>query len=227
MNKAIVLGSRSEIARGVIAHLIDDGWEVDGWAKGDMLPLSRFDLVLVAMGTVAPVGLWHDINGAAWELGMEVNLLAPLRLLRMLWPQHNQNACVCFLAGSNPQMIMPGYSAYNVSKMAMLKLVEQLDAETPDARFFALGPGTILTKIHQATVAVGWKNPKLEAAMAAAPDKAAQIRRVYECLAWCLQQPKEAIGGRNICVSDAWESGFLGEWLRKHPNGYKLRRNEP
>ena len=219
---AIILGKNSGIAVPLMGLLIGQGWKVEGWARGDLIPEIRFDLCVICMGRIAPVGLWHEINGATWEQAMESNLLAPLRLLRMIWPQHNPRAAVCFMAGSNPQMIMDGYSAYNTSKMALLKLVEQLDHETPDARFFALGPGIVLTKIHEQSK--GWPNPKLAAAREKKQSTSAQ--RIFDCLMWALKQEKAVIGGRNICVSDPWDKGALEQKLKRDQAMYKLRRVE-
>ena len=128
-------------------------------------------------------------------------------------------------------MIMDGYSAYNTSKIALLKFVEQADHETKDAKFFALGPGTIVTKIHKATLDAKWPNPKLERAMldttVSGPVlKAMKIQKVYDCLKWCISQTKEVVGGRNICVSDRWErEGTFKDRLRD-PDMFKLRRYE-
>lgn len=219
---AILLGSKSDIGKGLAALLLKNGWSVEGWARGEPMPRSRFDLCLIAIGAIAPVGIWHEQRDYEWENCVWSNVIRPITLLRYIWPQHNSRCAVCFLAGSNPNTIMDGYSAYNIGKMALLKAVEQLDHETPDARFFALGPGTVLTKIHKASES--WPNPKLEAARA--ENKSTPIERIYECLMWAIKQPKEVIGGRNLCVSDMWETGFLGEWLKRNQEKFKLRRAE-
>jgi hypothetical protein len=221
----IILGSDSDIAKGLQSHLEADGWNIQGWRRGDKTTLFNipWDLFLVAIGRISPVGQWMDIPILQWQMTLESNLLAPLVSVQTMWPLHNPGASICFLAGSNPNTIMDGYSAYNVSKMAMLKLVEQLDHETPDAKFFALGPGTILTKIHKQSA--GWHNPKLEAAQAANEDPQVKIRKVYECLQWCIAQPKNVIGGRNICVSDQPDES-LSLRLSVDPDLFKLRRRE-
>lgn len=227
---AVILGAQSEIAQDIAKMLGRDGWRIEVWARGWPLPefrYSKWDLCLVALGSVAPVGTWHGVPDAEWREGIESNLLKPISLLREIWPKHNENAVVCFLAGSNPNMVMAGYSAYNVGKMALLKAVEQLDFETPDARIFALGPGTVLTKIHRPTIEAKWPNPKLAKAFEDKPDKAKQLNAIYQMLLWCLTQPKSIIGGRNICVSDADRYGAsLMPWLRGNPNAFKLRRVE-
>jgi NAD(P)-dependent dehydrogenase (short-subunit alcohol dehydrogenase family) len=172
-----------------------------------------------------PVGLWHELDVDRIREGIETNLLTPITLVRLLMSFRNPGASVCFLAGSNPNMIMPGYFAYNVSKMALLKAVEQMDYETPDAKFFALGPGTILTKIHQATLEARWQNPKLEAALNDDADQQPKIQRVYNTLKWCIAQPKEVVGGRNICASDV-QLDDMARRLKEDNALWKLRRHE-
>ena len=230
MKNALIIGSKSDIAQGLIPLLQKDEWNTYVWYRGmgldewDFME-GKWDLFICALGSVAPVGLWHDIGYQAWENCVDSNLLLPLRMLRYYWPDHNPGASVCFLAGPNPNTIMDGYSAYNVSKMALLKLVEQLDHETPDTKFFALGPGTILTKIHKPTLEASWINPKLKRAIEDNYPTNRKIHLVYDCLQWCIEQPKEIIGGRNICTSDDWEN-LLNRRLEDNPDLFKLRRCE-
>jgi len=227
MKTAIILGSNSEIAKGIAPLLQADGWEIHGKARGT--PFVDWDLIISCIGTVAPVGPWHEQDHEQWVNGLDTNLLIPLLLVRQLWKLRKPNPTVCFLAGSNPQMIMDGYSAYNASKMALLKLVEQLDHETPDAKFFALGPGTIITKIHKPTWDAKWNNPKLEKAMVeTSSNHDGKIRKVYDTLMWCVSQPKKVVGGRNICVSDLdkYPPQTLARLLENNPDQFKLRRWE-
>lgn len=223
---AIILGSNSDIAKGLMPMLESDGWSVYGAPRGAVY--REWDLLLCCIGQIGPVGLWHDVNIDEWKRCVDTNLFQPYTQLRHTWRWHNAGATACLLAGSNPNMIMPGYSAYNVSKMALLKLVEQLDAETPDAKFFALGPGIILTKIHNATIKAGWKNPKLDAAIANGQNTQKKIARVYECLKWCIGQPKNVIGGRNICASDPWDTDGekLADDLDLYDDLFKLQRSQ-
>ena len=224
MSSCIILGSRSEIGMGLADLLLKDGWVVDGWARSGKLPYLQWNLCIIAMGTVAPVGLWHEVDQQDWEESIRSNILIPIKLLRQMWKYRLPDASICFMAGSNPNMIMDGYSAYNVGKMALLKAVEQLDHETQDAKFFAIGPGICDTKIHKATLEANWPNRKLEEARR--EMRFTPIKSIYDCLKWCIAQPKSIIGGRNICVSDPWDQGWLPEWLETDPSLFKLRRKE-
>jgi NAD(P)-dependent dehydrogenase (short-subunit alcohol dehydrogenase family) len=228
--RCVILGDRSDIARQMMPMLEKDGWEVQGWHRNQGHgPLSIFDigmpkwdLCLIPLGRVAPVGFWADQDQDDWEAAIYSNVLLPIRLLRELWPDHNPGASICFFAGANPNKPMENYSAYSVGKMALLKACEHLDLESTDAKFFALAPGVVLTKIHQATIEAGARNEVLERAQ---KTGGVPIERIYECLKWCIAQPKEVVGGRNICVSDKPDS-MLAHLLKVRPNMYKLRRNE-
>ena len=217
--RAFIIGSESDIAAGLRHFLNADGWSVHGWARGEALELVPWDLIIITLGRVAPVGKWMDNDPDEWDKCVESNLLLPVRLLRRLWHKRETGASVCFFAGSNPQKPMAGYSAYNASKMGLLKLVEQLDFETPEVKFFALGPGYVPTKIHKATIDAGWKNERIER------GGGTPIREIYNCLMWCIRQPREIIGGRNICVSDLKLQRLEGKLMLNH-SMFKLRRVE-
>jgi hypothetical protein len=86
-------------------------------------------------------------------------------------------------------------------------------------KFFALAPGYVRTKIHKATLETNWPNERI-----ARGDDGTSIEKIYDCLKWCIGQPKEVVGGRNICVSDMRET--LAEELKANPSMFKLRRIE-
>jgi NAD(P)-dependent dehydrogenase (short-subunit alcohol dehydrogenase family) len=221
--KVYILGDRSDIAQGLRTLLEADGHEVFGWHRGEEFKVTNWNLIISALGTVSPVGLWNKHvpydKPDPWEETFQSNLLLPVKLLRQLWDSRINNPQVCFLAGSNPKKIMPGYAAYNASKMALLNVVEQMDFETPECKFFALGPGYMDTKIHKPTLDANWPNERI------ARGKPNSVEQVYDCLNWCLDQPKEVVGGRNICVSDPY-GPELAERLKADSNLYKLRRAE-
>ena len=150
--RALILGSRSDIAADLQVMMVEDGWTIRGWHRGARhLPQSKWNLCLITLGCLAPVGHWAEIDQKEFDACVQSNALLPLKLLRDVWYLREPNASVCFFGGSNPQKLMAGYSAYNFAKMGLLKLVEQLDLETPDAKIFVLGPGFVRTKIHQPT----------------------------------------------------------------------------
>lgn len=224
MKVAIVIGSNSDIMKALTPMLEADGYEVTGWHTGQKVVWPRWDLAIIALGKVAPVGLWHDVNVVHWYECIYSNLTAPFEKLRSIWSKRNLvDSTVIWFAGSNPQKIMAGYSAYNTSKMAVLKLIEHLDAETPNCKFVALGPGYVKTKIHEATLKAKWPNERIER------GDEASMEDIYKTMMWCISQPKEVVGGRNICVSDISKRTYtdsLVSALENDQETFKLRRRE-
>lgn len=225
MSKVCVLvGDRSDLAKALLPFLEADGWLVRGWNRDSKcLPGVQWDLFLCALGRVAPVGNWWKQSGAEVNECFQANLLVPLGLLQAMWSRRNAGASVCFMGGSNPQKIMPGYLAYNCAKMSLLKAVEQIDHESQDAKVFCLGPGYVKTKIHNATLAANWPNERI-----ARGDDGTPIERIYGCLKWCISQNKAVVGGRQICASDPWDQELnrMAITLLERPDMFKLRRIE-
>lgn len=214
MKSAIVLGSNSDIMKAITPMMEVDGYTVTGWHR-QKVEWPRWDVCVIAVGRVAPIGMWYDVNQPHWSECIYSNLTLPFYMLRTIWDQRNADATVIWFAGSNPQKIMPGYSAYHASKMAVIKLVEQMDAETPDCRFIAFGPGYVKTKIHRATLDANWPNERI-----ARGDNGHSMEAVYETMKWCIEHREEA-GGRNICVSD-----FKADSAHWNNDQFKLRRIE-
>lgn len=213
--RVFVAGDQSDIAKGLVPFL-EVEHEVHGWNRGKSFFATVWHVAIICLGKVAPVGPWAKGD---WVDNFDSNVLLPVKIVQLLWDSRLANASVCFMAGSNPQRIMSGYAPYNASKMALLKVVEQLDYESPDAKFFALGPGYVNTKIHKPTLEAHWPNERI------AKGNPTPIEKIYDCLKWCISQPKEVVGGRNICVSDPY-GPELAERLKNNPNLYKLRRVE-
>jgi NAD(P)-dependent dehydrogenase (short-subunit alcohol dehydrogenase family) len=244
------------MGRELAARLAKDGWTVKGThhrtppgsgfesTACDLASAASIDaagrwlvercrgwqVLVVAAGTEEPVGEFWECDAEAWERGVRVNTLSPLRLVRALYPQRSRGASVAFFSGSGTNNPAPAYSAYAASKVMLIKMCELLDAESPDASFFIIGPGIVRTKIHQQTVKAGARagaNQQRVSEFLRSADPGTSHDDVYSCLRWCMDAGKSVVGGRNISlVHDAWrkEGASLGEWLAADPNRYKLRR---
>ena len=162
---------------------------------------------------------------------VRANFTGQLQIVRELLPARNLNSshgpCVIFFAGGGTNNAVKNYSAYTISKIALIKMCELLDAEIPDTRFTILGPGWVKTKIHQETLRAGkvaganYQRTlhKLES------DECTPMERVLDFLDWAIEQPREVIGGRNFSiVNDLWGTGRLNQQLAATPDMFKLRR---
>ena len=229
----IIFGDNSDIIKGIRPLMEADGWNITGWnrhtqsrsdaswPRGGMMDYPEWDLAICAIGTVNPVGHWAANLSDEWDEAVRINCSLPIRLVRTLWlrKKHKPNASICFLAGANPNRAGHNYSGYYTGKMALLKAIETIDAETPEAKFFALAPGIVFTKIHNPTMESGIVNEGLEARRKVGGTP---MQKIYDCLKWCVNAPKSAVGGRNICVSD----NIQVDDLISNQSLFKLRRVE-
>jgi NAD(P)-dependent dehydrogenase (short-subunit alcohol dehydrogenase family) len=262
MPSVIVIGIGSDIGRELAARFASDGWRVSGTYRTraglDQLPedvwlvpcdlavpnsvraaLEEFrrdgptwDMLVVAVGTEEPIGAFWECEPDAWDKNIRINALAPLRIVRGLYPRRNSSGtpCVAFFSGAGTNSAAPAYSAYCASKIFLIKMCELLDAESADTSFFIIGPGIVRTKIHEQTLRAGKRggaNYQKVVDFLGSANAGTSHDDVYACLQWCIDAGKSVIGGRNISlVNDSWRNGgsTLTGLLEGDPNLYKLRR---
>lgn len=174
-----------------------------------------WDILVMCPGTLDPIDSFADCSFDEWEKSLTVNFTRQMRILQTMLPFRNRNselgACVLFFAGGGVNSAPINSSAYTVSKIALIKMCELLDAEIPDTRFVIVGPGWVDTKIH--------KTSKSEQINFTPMDK------ILDCCDWLIDAPRKVVGGRNFSVVfDSWGTRELAETLIEYPDMYKLRR---
>ena len=190
-----------------------------------------WDVLVLCPGSQEPVGPFEACDFEEWEASVRVNFTAQMRIVHELLPcrttRPHSSPCVLFFAGGGTNNATVNYSAYTVSKIALIKMCELLDAEIDDARFVIVGPGWVKTKIHAATLRAADKAGKNyhRTTEKLAGDECTPMVTVLDCLDWVIQAPSRVVGGRNLSVVfDEWGSSALEQQLTAEPNMYKLRR---
>ena len=227
---AVILGIGSDIGSAIAERLRADGWAVSRHHHDDDvgLYLLRWDLVVCCYGTLEPIGSFWEADPRAWERAFEANLFLPVRQVRRLYPCRNPDASVCFFSGAGTSGPAPTYSAYAASKVALVKMTELMDDESPDCKFFILGPGIVRTKIHDQTVEAGERaaNARRVSAFLESGDPGTSMDDIYACLMACYAAPKDVIGGRNVYVpGDLWTHYASTGFPAGDRDAWKLRRD--
>lgn len=193
--------------------------------------LCSWDIVVFAAGTLSPIGSFHSVNFQEWEDGIRANFLGSLSLLHALLPFRNHSSqadpVVLFFAGGGTNHSVKNYSCYTISKIALIKMVELLDAEIPDTRFCIVGPGWVKTKIHEQTLQAKEKaGDSLEKTKQRLNENQfIPMESVVECCHWLATTSSKGVGGRNISVTfDQWGTQELEKELEADADMYKLRR---
>ena len=100
-----------------------------------------WNLFVSAAGTMEPIAPFFSADFDVWEQSVTVNSTAQLRVLHGLWPQRSRDPVdVMLMAGGGTNNPFTNYSAYCVSKIALIKMCELLDDEEDDLNIFIIGP---------------------------------------------------------------------------------------
>lgn len=191
----------------------------------------QWDVLVMCPGTQDPVGAFSGCSFDEWEESVRVNFTSQMRIIHELLPSRRINSilepCVLLFTGGGTNNAPVNYSAYIVSKIALIKMCELLDAEIPDTRFAIAGPGWVKTKIHESTLRAraraGANYQRTIEKLAG--NECTPMEQVLDCCDWLVNAPRELISGRNFSVVfDKWGTEELEKMLAKEFNMYKLRR---
>lgn len=192
---------------------------------------SGWDALVLCPGDMTPVGPFADCDFDDWERSILVNFTAQLRVVRALLASRRRapgpEPIVLFFAGGGTNGATLNYSAYTVSKIALIKMCELLDAELPDVRFSIVGPGWVRTKIHDQTLAAG---PRAGESYQRTVERLkgtdfVPMEKVMDCCDWIIAAPRAVVSGRNFsAANDDWGAGALASRLAGDPALFKLRR---
>lgn len=192
---------------------------------------SRWDVLVICSGAQEPISPFIDCSFDEWEAAVRLNFTSQMRIIHELLPSRRFNSIlaprVLLFAGGGTNSAPVNYSAYTISKIALIKMCELLDAEIPDSCFVIIGPGWVKTKIHNST---------LKARQQAGANYQRTLEKLYgndctpmeqvlDCCDWVVDAPRGVISGRNFSVVfDKWNTEELEMLLVEEPNMYKLRR---
>jgi NAD(P)-dependent dehydrogenase (short-subunit alcohol dehydrogenase family) len=180
-------------------------------------PYKRIGVVLAA-GTLGCGGGLMEGNLSDWTTTFNINVLGNLAILRALLPRMlaNRFGRIVSIAGGGAAYAYPLFSAYAISKTAMVRATENLGVELKERGDFAtvcLAPGAMETSMLQQVRAAG-----AEVRTVVPMDEA--VAFIWEFL----QAPSCAFSGRFVHVRDDWRSWLTTKVLED--DRWLLRRLE-
>jgi len=158
-----------------------------------------------------------------------VNFISQLEVIHFLYKLRSGNKnSIILLAGGGTNNPFTNYSAYCVSKIALIKMCELIDDEYKNLNTFIIGPGFTKTKTHLETIKAGkkaGKNYLRVKKFLKSSNQGTSFKKIYECILWGIKESRKVTGGRNFSVvHDKWGTNRLKTNLLNDTGKYKLRR---
>ena len=224
---------RADLPGGPHRAVALDVADEEAWAKatGGLAAGGPVDGLVTAAGVLGPIGPPGSWSIAAFRRTIEVNLLGTLlSVLNLIEPLRASRGAVVALSGGGATAPMPRFDAYAASKVAVVRLVENMAVELAPAgvRVNCVAPGFVATAMHRATLEAG---PEL-----AGPEYHARTRQAVEdggdppelsaeLTAFLLSGEAEGITGRLISARwDPWRDPDFRARLRVDASLGRLRR---
>jgi NAD(P)-dependent dehydrogenase (short-subunit alcohol dehydrogenase family) len=175
---------------------VTDEQEVGAAGREIEATLGPMDVLVNNAGVGGPTGEMWDVDPADWWRTIEVNLRGTYVCSRAVLPgmvERRRGRIVNVVSNAGAHR-WPYFTAYAVSKAAVIKLTESLVAETRSygVTVFAAHPGLVRAGLTEAALADGPEPPE--------GSLAAQVRSWFE---------RELAEGRTVSVEQA--AAFLAE----------------
>lgn len=120
---------------------------------------GRLDVLVNAAGVHGPIGPIEDIDLESWRHAIEVNLLGTMHMchyvVRAMSKQ--RSGSIINFSGGGATSPLPRFSAYGVSKAAVVRLTETIAREVADRgiRVNAIAPGAVDTTLQDDVIEAG------------------------------------------------------------------------
>ncbi len=174
---------------------------------------EHLDVLVNNAGIVGPIGALASADWSVWEQTMQVNLMAPVALCRLLIPHMPAGSSIVNLSGGGATGPRPNFSAYATSKAGLVRFTENLAVELAGQgiRVNAVAPGAMNTKMLDVVLEAGpdaagrefGKSIEQKEKGGVTPAKAAEL------VVWLAGSGSEGISGRLIsAVWDPWATGL-------------------
>lgn len=201
--------------------------------------LSRFgriDVLANVAGVYGPIGPLVDLDLSGWVEALNINLLGTLYACRAVLPSMiaRRSGKIVNLSGGGATAPLPRFSAYAVSKAAVVRLTETLAEEVKPHGITvnAIAPGAIDTSLQDAVLAAGERAGDLYERMRAMRETGAGATPIDVpaklALFLASEESRDLTGKLISAPHDGWQSwdGERIEAINCSP-WFTLRRLDP
>ncbi len=125
------------------------------WISGVINKFGSIDGLINNAAVTGPPGKLGEVAWSEFQDTIAVNLLAPIALIKeLLEQQKNTPFCAINLSGGGATIGRAKFSAYAITKTALVRMTENLAMEYPTHRFYAISPGRLFTPMIEKVLAM-------------------------------------------------------------------------
>jgi len=194
---------------------------------------SKYQLfaLINCAGVQTPIGKFSEIDMEAWANNISVNLLGTSNMIKASIPFFSKgNGCgkIINFSGGGSTSSRPNFSAYAISKTAIVRLTEILAEELKDSQIDinAVAPGPINTEMLEDILKAGKKaGNEFEVALERKKSGGESPKKVVDLCRFLLSKRSDGISGKLIsAVWDHYRDPSFIERLKSDSNFCCLRR---
>lgn len=173
------------------------------WINAVAKRFGHLDCLINNAALPGPAGKLHEIEFPDFEKSLAVNLTAPVYLSQLVLQHHHKTpgsqAVIVNLSGGGATFPRPGFSAYAITKTALVRMTETLAGEYPQHRFYAISPGGLMTPMIEAILRMD--PSKIEKKEFAEAERRAahggdDPRKAAELLLWLFREKPTELSGK-------------------------------
>jgi 3-oxoacyl-[acyl-carrier protein] reductase len=205
-------------------------------AESTLQQFGRIDVLANIAGVYGPIGPVAELDASAWAQALQINLLGTLHACQMALPTMiaQRAGKIITMSGGGATAPLARFSAYGVSKAAVVRLTETLAEEVKDFGISvnAIAPGAIDTSLQDAVLEAGDRAGELFGRIRALRDSGAggtPIDVPAQLAVFLASDDSDGLTGRLISAPhDGWQA-----WDKPRIQGlagtpwFTLRRIDP
>ena len=174
---------------------------------------DHIDVIINSAGLFGAIGRFDKTDSKIWKKTFEINMfgvyLVTKHFLDLLLRSDVKK--IINFSGGGAFGAFPNYSAYAVSKAAVVRFSENIAAELKDlgVQVNCVAPGFVATEIHDATLKVGEEiaGEHFKKTMEQLKEGSVPMEVVVECVKFLISPESDGLTGKTISASfDKWNS---------------------
>jgi len=132
---------------------------VDALVRSTLARFEKIDILVNNAGVYGPIGPAWEVDPVEWQTAVTTNLAGAFLVCRAVVPIliRAGRGKIVNMSGGGAATPFPRYTAYAVSKAALVRFTETLALELTDhnIQVNAVAPGFVATSLHQQTLEAG------------------------------------------------------------------------